>query len=319
MAVSTRSNMGLRIIVFMGAATFLFLMLMAFGLRKSLQPQAGARVPKGAATSPFNEDRAWKDVQSLESLDGAAARKNRADYLMGQLRGAGLNTRRFAIAGPPSEAGATLSSLAGIVEGDRPGVLLLCGAIDAPVTGAANAAWLLEMGRVLGGHREGRSIWLVFLEGDSLADTGTGGGGFPESRNIVESLRAGKELALIDGAIALNGIGDCRLNVRKETGAPAAWIEVLWNTADRQGYGKYFGSLPVRIRGSHLAFREAGIPALALVDDSPDGTRRDTTPGANVAEGVCRESLRAVGDVIYHALAPLEGHLDETGMRNDGQ
>jgi hypothetical protein len=326
MVVSNRGNMGLRIIVFMGAATFLFLMLMAFGLKKSLQPQVGARVPEGAAGSPFNENRAWADVEYLTApaatLDPLAASKWRQDYILGRLREAGLKTRQFAFQAAGPEGPIARTSLAGIVEGNRPGTIILCGALDWPdaEAGAANTAWLLEMARVLGGQRDGRSLWLVFLDGETGQDDRPESGAFQGSRSLVEKLRAADELTPIHAIIAINGIGDCYLNVRKETGGPAEWIEILWNTATREGYGKFFGTLPARISGSHLAFREAGIPALALVDDSPTMfSRQDAPPGGDIPPGVCRESLRAVGDVIYHALVPIEGHLDETGMRIDGQ
>jgi hypothetical protein len=319
MVVSNRGNMGLRIIVFMGAATFLFLMLMAFGLKKSLQPQIGVRVPEGAATSPFNEDRAWEDVQSWQLLLDASAKADRDAFLIRQLREAGLKMRRFDFEASPSDGTTAASSFAGIVEGTRPDILLICGVVDAPATGAANAAWLLEMARVLGGRRDGRTVWLVFLEGDSLPGAEAKDGSYPGSQHLVKRLKAQKEFTLIDAAIALNGIGDCQLHLRKDKGAPPIWIEILWNTADREGYGKFFGALPAPIPGGHLAFREAGIPALALVDDNPGGARQAPPQGGSLPQEACRESLRAVGDVIYHALAPLEGHLDETGMRIDGQ
>lgn len=325
MTISNRGNMGIRIIVFMGAATFLFLMLMAFGLKKSLQPPVGARVPEGAATSPFQEDRAWADLVYLTSLHtspGDSPVENvRQDYILTQLRNAGLRIRRFPFESDAPGEPTARTSLAGIVEGNRPGILLLCGAMadSGSETGAANTAWLLEMARILGGRRDGRSIWFVFLDAEEAPVKEESNDVFEGSRKLVEALRAAGDLSQIDGVFAFNGIGDCQLNLRKEAGAPAAWLEILGNTAKREGYDAFLGKLPGRVRGGHLAFRDAGIPAMALVDDSATVRRRQAAP-SSADEGfeACRESLRAVGDVIYHALAPIEGHLDQTGMRIDG-
>ncbi|MBL7647132.1 MAG: hypothetical protein JNK74_13175 [Candidatus Hydrogenedentes bacterium] len=321
MLLSNRGNMGMRIIVFMGAATFLFLMLMAFGLKKSLQPQAGARVPEGAATSPFQEDRAWADVEALRAL--GSDEKLRRDFVSKSLRTAGLKTRRITLGTPGTAAAPPESALVGIVEGNRPGVLLLGTVLNAPpggdTTTAADAAWLLEMTRILGNQRDGRSIWAVFLESSGGAATTEPPSPPQAGAQLVEALRASGELDEIDAVVMVQGIGDCTLAVVKEAGAPPVLTEILWNTAAREGYKTFFGKLPARVQGNHLAFREAGIPALSLFDVRPGSReRRESSENAEAPGDTCRESLRAVGDVIYHALAPLEGHLDETGMRNDG-
>jgi hypothetical protein len=314
--------MGLRIIVFMGAATFLFLMLMAFGLKKSLQPATGARVPAGAATSPFQEARAWADVEALRGLGSDA--ELRQDFVLKALRKAGLKTRRISRANqaPTDTTGGT--ALVGIVEGNRPGVLLLCTSLNAPSAGsdygAADGAWLLEMARLLGSQRDGRSVWIAFLD-DSGVPAPKGQAGLSRAgAQLVDALKESGELGGVDVVLAVQGIGDCSLAVQKEAGAPPELTEILWNTASREGYGKFFGKLPGRVQGPHLNFREAGVPAVSLSDTRPGPYGpRDRADIASATPEFCRESLRAVGDVIYHALAPMEGYLDETGIRSDEQ
>lgn len=319
MLLSNRGNMGLRIIVFMGAATFLFLMLMAFGLKKSLQPQAGARVPPGTATSPFQEDRAWLDVEALRAQ--GSDEKSRQDFVSMVLRKAGLKTRRIALESQGPKGAKSEVALVGVVEGNRPGVLLLCTALASPADADADAdaAWLLEMARILGSQRDGRSIWTVFFDGPGEPEKEDPAMASRDGAQLVETLKASGELAEIDAVIAVQGIGDCALAVQKEAGAPAALTEILWNTAAREGYEKFFGKLPARVTGYHVAFRKTGVPAVGLFDTraGPNGLR-DGAVSARGPADTCRESLRAVGDVIYHALAPIEGHLDETGMRSDG-
>lgn len=321
MFLSNRGNMGLRIIVFMGAATFLFLMLMAFGLKKSLQPQAGARVPEGAATSPFQEDRAWADAEALRALGSDG--KLQQDFVSKALRKAGLKTRRITLGTPGPVADPPKSAFVGVVEGNRPGALLLCTVLSELPGGenaaAADAAWLLEMARLLGSQRDGRSIWTVFFESSGVAGRSVPATTSDAGVQLVDALRRSGELAEINAVVAIQGIGDCTLAVQKEAGAPAELTEILWNTAAREGYEKFFGKLPGKLQGPHLAFREAGIPAVGLFDTrpGPNGRREGSENAAGPANS-CRESLRAVGDVIYHALAPMEGRLDETGIRSDG-
>ncbi len=321
MFLSNRGNMGLRIIVFMGAATFLFLMLMAFGLKKSLQPTAGARVPEGTATSPFQEDRAWADAEALRALGSDG--KLQQDFVSKALRKAGLKTRRITLGTPGPVADPPKSAFVGVIEGNRPGALLLCTVLSESPGGdnaaAADAAWLLEMARILGSQRDGRSIWTVFFDGPGEPEKADPAIASLAGAELVDTLKASGELADIDAVIAVQGIGDCALAVQKEAGAPAALTEILWNTAAREGYEKFFGKLPARVPGNHVAFRKAGVPAVGLFDTRPGPNGlRDGAENAPGPADTCRESLRAVGDVIYHALAPIEGHLDETGMRSDG-
>jgi hypothetical protein len=321
MLVSNRGNMGMRIIVFMGSATFLFLMLMAFGLKKSLQPTAGARVPEGAATSPFQEDRAWADAEALRALGSDG--KLRQDFVSTAMRRADLKTRRITLrtSGPGSDP--QESAFVGVVEGNRPGALLLCTVLNASPAGddaaAADAAWLLEMARILGSQRDGRSIWTVFLNGSDEPDQTDQALVLQAGAQLLEALKESGELNDIDAVVAVQGLGDCTLAVQKDAGAPPELTAILWNTAAREGYEKFFGKLPGKVQGPHLAFREAGIPAVGLFDTRPgQNDRRDGAKTTAGSADTCRESLRAVGDVIYHALAAMEGRLDETGIRSDG-
>lgn len=48
------------------------------------------------------------------------------------------------------------------------------------------------------------------------------------------------------------------------------------------------------------------------------GLKRSFTPQEHTLDKVCAASLRAVGDVIYHALPVIEGRLDSIGARTDG-
>lgn len=320
MVVSNRGNMGLRIIVFMGAATFLFLLLMAFGLKKSLQPPVGARVPEGAATSPFNEDRAWVDFEAIRAQGTSLS--TRHNYVSKALRNAGLGTRTLASEFVTPEVATSTDAIVGVVKGNRPGVILLCVSLNSPTngidSGAADAAWLLEMARILGDQREGRSIWTVFLDGEVRQGQDNTPIVSRASKSLLDWIESQGEVANIEAVIVVQGIGDCALALQKDVGAPVELTEILWNTAVRQGYEKYLGKIPALGVDAHLAFREAGIPAV-LLSDTFSGQTDGSAWINSLTSDTCRESLRAVGDVIYHALVPIEGHLDETGMRIDGQ
>lgn len=278
--------MAVRVIVFMGVATFLFLMLMAFGLRKSLAPAGGVRVAPGAGESPFSASRTVLDLDGFSNLpDGAAYASAFDAALVRGFRMSGTRVKPLRA----ERAGEPLAQV-GVVEGDRPGIIVV--AVEA---GAAEGAWLLELGRALGKHRSGRTLWLL---------------GLPPGRAplIAPVLASGDSENRVELVVALAGLGDCLLGIQRDGDSSQGVTEILWNTARRLGYDEVFNRLPSPPRESYAPLRDTGLPVVSLAD-----SRADETGGAP-----CPESLRAVGDVIYHALAPIEGHLDGTGTRDDG-
>src|SRR5690606_7239280 len=99
--------------------------------------------------------------------------------------------------------------------------------------------------------------------------------------------------------------------------------EIVWNTAARYGYSAHFGKTAIAVEDDHLPFREVGIPAIELIDFSYGGSQLDHSKNwhtaADTLDKVCPGSLRAVGDVIYHALLVIDGQLDTTGTVTDGR
>jgi glutaminyl-peptide cyclotransferase len=329
-------NTGLKIIVFMGMGTLLFLMLMSFGLRQTLKPREDSRVRPGAAKSPFQEARAWADLEYVVGLGprtpGSPGMRQQQEYVTAELRKAGLKTREFAFHAATPIGELAMKNIAGIVEGTRSGIIVLSGHYDTKrlpdieFLGANDAgsstAWLLEMARILGPRREGRSIWLVFFDGEEALMEWTREDSLYGSRHLVSALRTSGELQQLETLINVDMIGDCYLALLKDPGAPDWLTDIVWNTARRQGYSNHFSTVSESVEDDHLPFREAGVPALELIDFSYGGSRiehkKNWHTAADTLEKVCPESLRAVGDVIYHALPIIEGHLDTMGARSDG-
>jgi len=320
--------MGIRVIVFIGIGTSLFLILMSFGLKQSLKPRVGEQVPPGPARSPFDADRAWAHVTHLVGLgprpSGSAAMAAQQRYVLEELRRAGLETRRQQFEAETPRGPLTMTNLWGVVAGTRPGVIVLSNHYDTRyfsefsfvgANGAASATgWMLEMARAIGPQREGRSLWLLFFDGEESQGAPPRNEGLYGSRHMVSALRDSGELTSIETLVNVAMIGDCFLNISRDGDAPPWLEEIVWNTALRHGYSRHFGNVPLSIDDSPLPFREAGIPALQLIDFSYGGTQIDHRKNWHTAEDtldkICPESLRAVGDVIYHALPVIDGQLD---------
>lgn len=323
----------IKIIIAVGLLAAVFLFLLAISLRSSMEPREEERVQLGMNYSAFDYDRAMEDIAYMESLGPrpsvSEALNELRSYLLSELADVGLEVRQYPFV-LEADSAVTASdgegvNLVAVVEGDAPGVVLVGAHYDSKVRSdiefvgtnqsASGAAWLLEMARLWGPERSGRSLWLVWFDGHEAVDEAITMPALQGSQALVAQLEAEQRLSAIDAMIYVGQIGDCYLNISRDEGAPAWLWEQFEETATRLGYRKHFSQRRQGFLGDFKAFREAGTPALALVDFVYGGSILNHSNFWHTEEDridkLCGESLRAVADVMVHALPGLERRLDE--------
>ncbi len=318
-----RGAAALKVILFGGVAVFVFMFVLASLLKQGLTSNVGASTQAWKPSSPFNGVRAFKDLERVVGFGprppGSPALEQLRGYIREELTRVGLECReqRFTAATP--EGPKEMVNLVGVIQGTAPGMILLGTHYDTklfpfPFVGAndggSTTAWMLEMARTLGVRREGRSVWLVFFDGEEAIREWSAYDGLYGSRHFVEALRRSGELSRVHAMINVDMIGDCRLGVLREPDAPEWLTNVIWNTAREHGAGAYFLESGGRIEDDHTPFRRAGVAAIDLIDFSYGGSALDHqqnwhTP-RDTMERVCAGSLQIVGDVVYHALPRVD-------------
>lgn len=218
-----------------------------------------------------------------------------------------------------------MTNLAATCQGTRPGTIIVSGHYDTKYlpymdfVGANDAgsstAFLLEMARTLGPTREGYSVQFVWFDGEEAIVEWTDTDSLYGSREMVRRLNEHDRLGDIKALINVDMIGDCQLNILRDSRAPQWLLGTIWGTARELGYTEAFGWIEKSMEDDHVPFRQAGIPAINLIDFEYGAnsiehnlnwhTERDTL------ELVCAESLQAVGDVLLHALPRIEAYLIE--------
>jgi glutaminyl-peptide cyclotransferase len=155
---------------------------------------------------------------------------------------------------------------------------------------------LLELGRVLP-HRlqepdsqgKFRQFWLVFFDAE---DNGRlpGWDWILGSRAFVAGLDGQP-----DAAVIIDMIGDANLDVYQEKNSDSNLVEQIWTQAAELGYGSLFiPQYQHAILDDHIPFRDAGIPAVDLIDfDYAYWHTTQDTP-----DKVSADSLQAVGDIL---------------------
>jgi len=168
--------------------------------------------------------------------------------------------------------------------------------------GASGVSVLLELARILPDYLDNSTedilqkpgqIWLVFFDAE---DNGKipGWDWAMGSQAFVQELED-----YPDAVVIVDMIGDRDLNLCREGFSDQEILNSIWRGAQKLGYGEYFQySKECFIRDDHIAFLNAGIPAVDLIDIDYQywHTVEDTI------DKVSAESLQIIGETLLEWL-----------------
>ena len=327
--------MALKLIVAVGIGTFILLALLSSGLRKAVYRDSTTVPQRAEARSPFQGQRAYEDLKRIVNIGprppGSKEAEETRRMIREELEKAGLEVREYPFEAETPLGKKTMVNVVGVVKGSQDGIILLGNHYDTKYfpdfrfvganDGGSTTAWMIEMARALGPERDGRSIWLVWFDGEEALKEWSDSDSLYGSREMVRLLRARNLLPKVAFMINVDMIGDRYLGILRDQGAEGAngWlINGVWTTASELGVSGHFLSQSSAIQDDQLPFRLAGIPALNLIDYQYGGSKLDHkntwhTPN-DTQEKVSADSLQVVGDVIYQALPSLEAYLNNVSQ-----
>ena len=294
---------------------FLPLLLLA-GCRTSSQPNAApAATPPPTAHSAFDGDRAYTLLQAQCALGprppASAAHEKCKAYILKQLTPNvdKVDTQIFSYLDTDRHVNLHLTNIIGVINptatkkillfthwDTRPTADMDLDHQDKPIVGAddgaSGTAVLLELARVLHTQRPTVGLVLLFVDGE---DWGPG-----ENKMYLGARYFAQHPGVYKPtyAILLDMIGQKDLQVHRELGSQSQHPELndkVWAAASALGYAAQFpDSLQNAIGDDHVAFNNAGIPAIDLIDFDYAywHTLQDT------ADKCSPQSLKAVGDVM---------------------
>lgn len=133
--------------------------------------------------------------------------------------------------------------------------------------GGSSAAFLLEMARVLGRHRNKYTYWLVFFDGEEALQQWSPTDSLYGSRHLVQKLSADGDLSRVQAMILVDMIADKNLAIDRDENSTAWLNNLMFKTADRLGYSRYFlKNQLTAIDDDHIPFVQAGVSALDIID-----------------------------------------------------
>ena len=285
------------------------------------EPSAPA-APSAPSAPKFDSNRAWEHLRRQVSFGprpvNSAALAETRRYITDQVKASGIDDireQRFDADTPIGRV--PMVNLIATIKGARTDRIALAthyetkllresrfvGASDP----ASSVAAVLELGRVLAGRKNPYTIELLFFDGEEAINRdwrdpdNTYG-----SRHYVQTAQQAGTLRSLKALILLDLVGDRNLNPRRETNSTPWLTDVVWDTAKKLGYDRYFVDEEFSVGGDdHFPFLKAGVPALDIIDlDYPAWhTARDDL------DAVSARSLQIVGDVVLAALPEIERRL----------
>jgi Zn-dependent M28 family amino/carboxypeptidase len=274
-----------------------------------------------AEPAGFNGGRAFEDLKHLVAFgprpSGSPALDKARDWMIQELRGAGAQLEEDTFTASTPIGSIPMANLIAKFPGTGRETVIVAGHYDTKRfddfrfvganDGGSSAALLVELARVLNGQKHALNYWLVFFDGEEAVRTQwEGTDNTYGSRHLVEKLSASGELSRIKALILVDMIGDAQLRIPRESNSTPWLSDLVFRTAQRLGYSKYFVGSQGAVEDDHIPFVSAGVSALDLIDldYGPNGSYWHTAQ--DTPDHCSPSSLTIVGRVVAASLEELD-------------
>jgi len=282
--------------------------------------ERGSKTASAAGSLAFNGDRAFQDLKRLVDFGprppGSKALAESRQWIIQQLKQDGCTVEEDSFVGSTPIGQIPMTNLIAKAAGARPQVVMVASHYETlrfeggTFVGAddpgSSVGFLLELGRQLCRRKNPVTYWLVFFDGEEALVQWSATDSLYGSRHLAEKLTAAGELSRIQAMILVDMIGDKNLDIRRDQFSTPWLTDLIFKTAHRLGYQKYFLDSTTGIQDDHLPFVNAGVAAADVIDldygpnNSYHHTTKDTVDKCSPA------SLTIVGRVVTATLEELE-------------
>ncbi len=285
-------------------------------------PNPADQAPSADKTGGFDGERAYEQVAKQLSYGprpaGSPALAKLQDYLESELRSYGCAVEADSFSADTPAGRLPMKNLLVKIPGQKPGIILLgthydtkrldnfVGADDA----GSSTGVMLEIARLLCAQKQpGKyAVWIAFFDGEEAVnvqwqdpDNRYG------SRQMAAKLAVDGDLAKIKAFILADIVGGRNPHFKRD-GESTKWLkDMVWNVAERLGYGKVFVKETTNFGGDdHYSFTARHVPSVDIMD--LDG--QNDVPYWHTAEDtmdkISAKTLAMVGHTIIESIAELQ-------------
>ncbi|MCC6153424.1 MAG: M28 family peptidase, partial [Candidatus Hydrogenedentes bacterium] len=176
----TKGNGSLRFIGVAGVGTLILLLVVAAGLKRVAFKDDNQRATATAGQGAFKGERAFETLKRIVAIGPRPPASPEAETLRQLIRGeveaAGLEVRILPFEADTPLGKKSMANLVAVVKGSKDGIIALSNHYDTKHfedfrfvganDGGSTTAWMIEMARALGPAREGRTVWLIWFDGE---------------------------------------------------------------------------------------------------------------------------------------------------------
>ena len=181
--------------------------------------------------------------------------------------------------------------------------------------GGSSTGFLLEMAKALRGALHTDDIYLVWFDGEEAVGQWSDYDSLYGSRHLADRWSADGMLARIKALINVDMIGDRNLDILEDMNSSASLRELVWQTAERLGYGKHFLKDAGAIDDDHMPFIRRGVNALDLIDLDYGPNNSYWHTDQDTIDKLSAQSFETVGRVLLATLKELESVTDGRNHR----
>ncbi len=299
----------------------------------SAMVSADGSVKDGKATA-FDAERAFNHVKAQVAFGprpaGSAAIEKTRDYLVRELKSAGLNPTLDEFTETTPRGKVKLKNVIAELPGESSELIILGSHYDTKEfkeftfvganDGGSSTGILLELARVLAADKQKRKFTyqFVFFDGEEAfcrewSECLDGKDHTYGSRHHVEKFQKDKQTARVKAMILLDMVGDKDLTIPREETSSGWLVNAIWGTAQELGYKKEFPSRSFTIGDDdHMPFLRAGIPAVDVIDFEYGKGDEDNSywhTAQDTLDKISPRSLKIVGDVVLLSLPRIEAQI----------
>ena len=322
------------------------LVLLTFLLSGCGRPAPAPPAVPALNPAAFDGQRALEEIRGLVALGprdaGTPGAARAAGYLQGRLRAHGVDADVAAFHDAAPDGPAIFRNVIGKIPGTGGGLIILGSHYDTKAglgpdfqganDGGSSTGVLLELARVTAGpwrdalrrvrgHEPAAAkqpsgpnalalpdIWLVFFDGEECRVSYGPNDGFHGSRHLARQLVTERRARDVRAMVLLDMVGQRNLNVTiPRNGTPELAVKVL-AAAARESVRTKFSLMYNSVGDDHVAFLDAGMPAVDLIDfqyGSLPGLNDYWHTAADRLDKLSPASLQVVGSVMLRLLHDL--------------
>jgi len=172
--------------------------------------------------------------------------------------------------------------------------------------GGSSTAVLLELATALKDQKFALPIELLFFDGEESVIEWKNDDHTYGSRYYVDAARKSGGLKDIRALVLVDMVGDRDLRIFRDRYSDRRLLEIVSRAAGRLGLSAHVDGKAEEVHDDHLAFLDAGIPSVDLIDldYGPDNSWWHSPQ--DVLENCSQESLAAAGRIVLEMLPEIE-------------